>query len=100
MKILKIDNHKAKYSLDGITYSPIVNISKEDLKTIVDYIMENDDFEFDDIYNDANKIENKAENIIYSDLYTKLNELKEKKEGIIKKIDSKFSKLIEKYQLD
>ena len=37
MKILKIDSKKAKYSLDGVTYNPIVNISKEDLKKIIDF---------------------------------------------------------------
>lgn len=100
MKILKINNHKAEYSLDGVNYSSIVNISKEDLKKIIDYIMENDDIDFDQINDDTNKIENKAENIIYSDLYKKLNDLKQKKEEIIKKIDSKFSPLIEKYELE
>ena len=35
----------------------------------------------------------------YSDLYTKLNDLIQKKEDIIEKIDSKFSNLIEKYEL-
>lgn len=99
MKILKIDSKKAKYSLDGGTYNPIVNISKEDLKKIIDYIMENDDAELDPIDDVENKIENKAENIIYSDLYTKLNDLIQKKEDIIEKIDSKFSNLIEKYEL-
>lgn len=99
MKILKIENNKAKYSLDGQNFSPIVNINKEDLKLIVDYIMENDDAEFDAI-DDENKIENKAENIIYSDLHTKLNELVQKKDDIIEKIDSKFSSLIEKYEID
>lgn len=99
MKILKIDSKKAKYSLDGVTYNPIVNVSKEDLKQIIDYIMENDDAELDPIDDVENKIENKAENIIYSDLYTKLNDLIQKKEDIIEKIDSKFSNLIEKYEL-
>lgn len=100
MKILKIDSHKAKYSLDGVNYNPIVNISKEDLKKIVDYIMENDDIELD-CYDEAeNKIDNKAESIIYSDLYIKLYDLTQKKKEILEKVNSKFSNLIEKYELD
>lgn len=100
MKILKIDCHKAKYSLDGENYNPIVNISKEDLKKIVDYIMENDDIELD-CYDEAeNKIDNKAESIIYSDLYIKLYDLTQKKKEILEKVNSKFSNLIEKYELD
>lgn len=100
MKILKIDSHKAKYSLDGVSYNPIVNISKEDLKKIVDYIMDNDDTELD-CYNEAeNKIDNKAESIIYSDLYIKLYDLIQKKAEILEKVNSKFSSLIEKYELD
>lgn len=100
MKILKIDSHKAKYSLDGVNYNPIVNISKEDLKKIVDYIMENDDIDLD-CYDEAeNKIDNKAESIIYSDLYIKLYDLIQKKSEILEKVNSKFSSLIEKYELD
>lgn len=100
MKILRINNHKGEYSLEGTSFNNIVNISKEDLKTIVDFIMENDNIELDTIGDNQNTIENKAENIIYSDLYTKLNSLMEKKAEIIDKIDSKYSNLIEKYQLE
>lgn len=100
MKILKIDSHKAKYSLDGVNYNLIVNISKEDLKKIVDYIMDNDDTELDCYNEEENKIDNKAESIIYSDLYIKLYDLIQKKAEILEKVNSKFSSLIEKYELD
>lgn len=100
MKILRIKNNKGEYSLDGSTFNNIVNISKEDLKTIVDIIMEQEDIELDVIDDEKRKIENKAENIIYSDLYIKLNNLIEKKQEIIDRINSKYSNLIEKYQLE
>ena len=100
MQILKIDNHKAKYSLDGVTFNSIVNIGKEELKAIIDYIMENNDAEFDEPDDEMNKIENKPEEIIQSDLYAKLYNLNQKKEEIIEKVDSKFSELIAKYELE
>jgi hypothetical protein len=100
MKILKIDKNKAEYSLDGKSFNSIVNIGKEDLKTIIDYIMENDDAEFDEINGESNKINNKAEEIIYSDLYTKFSDLNSNKNDIIKEINDKFSTLIDKYELE
>lgn len=49
---------------------------------------------------EENKIDNKAESIIYSDLYIKLYDLIQKKAEILEKVNSKFSSLIEKYELD
>lgn len=99
MKILRINNHKAEYSIDGVEYNSIVNINKEILKLFVDNIMTSDDITFDKEEED-NKIENKAESIIYNDVYKKLNDLIEKKHEIIDKVDSTFSILIEKYELE
>lgn len=100
MKILKIENNLAFYSKDGIKYSSIADIQKEDLKTIIDYILENDDFELD-IQNDSDKqIKNKAESIIYTDIYNKLNELVNQKEEIAHTINNCFKNLIDNYQLE
>ena len=61
--------------------------------------MTSDDITLDKEEED-NKIENKAESIIYNDVYKKLNDLIEKKHEIIDKVDSTFSILIEKYELE
>lgn len=100
MKILKIENNSAFYSKDGIKYFSISDIQKEDLKNIIDYILENDDFELD-IQNDSdNQIKNKAESIIYTDIYNKLNELVNQKEEITNTINNCFKNLVDNYQLE
>lgn len=98
MKILRINNHKAEYSIDGTNYSSIVNINKETLKIFIDKIM-SCDTTFLDEEDENNKIENKAASIIYNDIYKKLIDLKEKKQDIINSVNMTFSKLIEKYEL-
>jgi len=93
MKILRINNHKAEYSIDGTNYSSIVNINKEILKIFIDKIMSCDTIFLDE------EDENKAASIIYNDIYKKLIDLKEKKQDIINSVNMTFSKLIEKYEL-
>lgn len=99
MKILRISDKNAEYSIDGINYTSITNISRDDLKVIVEYIMNNDDIILDEV-TEENKIVNKAEEIIYADIYNKLNDLKDKKTTIIEKVELKFKNLIEKYELE
>ena len=99
MKILRINNHKAEYSTDGVEYNSIININKEILKLFVDNIMISNDITLDK-EGDNNKIDNKAESIIYNDIYKKLDNLIEKKQEIIDRVDSTFSSLIEKYELE
>ena len=99
MKILRISDKNAEYSIDGINYTSITNISRDDLKVIVEYIMNNDDVILDEV-TEENRIVNKAEEIIYADIYNKLNDLKDKKTTIIEKVELKFKNLIEKYELE
>lgn len=99
MKILRISDKNAEYSIDGINYTSITNISRDDLKVIVEYIMNNNDIILDEV-TEENKIVNKAEEIIYADIYNKLNDLKDKKTTIIEKVELKFKNLIEKYELE
>ena len=77
MKILRINNHKAEYSIDGTNYSSIVNINKEILKIFIDKIMSCDTIFLDE------EDENKEEESEYKPLFTSetTSETEENKES-------------------
>lgn len=96
MKILRIANGKGEFSIKGETYKPIDEITKDDLLEILKLVIKAADIEFDEI-TDKNKVDNVAQNIVYSQLLSKIKELKEKKQSIIDDVDSEFKDAIAKY---
>ena len=96
MKILRIINGKGEFSINGDGYKPIDEITKDDLLEILKIIIKADDIEFDEI-TDKNKVNNVAQNIVYSQLLLKIKELKERKQSIIDDVDSEFKDAIAKY---
>lgn len=72
----------------------IEDISKEDLLSIVDYILEND-FELD-LYQEG-IIPNQVQDVIYKSLWQKLSLLKDEKDKIISEVDSLFKDAENKY---
>lgn len=63
MKILKIENNQAKFSLDGINFTLIDKITKESILSLINIVLDKDDIEMDE-YNEA-LLANKAHQIIY-----------------------------------
>ena len=97
MKVLKIENSKGfYYSTKTKQYVEIDKIDRDALLEVVEYIMNNNDDEFD-AYSDGT-IANKAQDIVYKSIYEKLKELKDKKETIINDIDSKYKNAFEEYK--
>ena len=96
MKILRIANGKCEFSINGDAYKPIDEITKDDLLGILKLVIEAEDIEFDEI-TDKNKIDNVAQNIVYSQLLSKIKELKERKQSIINEVNSEFKDAIAKY---
>lgn len=101
MKALIIENKKAYYkkSKDKAFEKEIItNITSEDIKNIIMYIMENEDIELCDTENI--EINNKAEEIIYIHLAKKVNELIEEKTQIVKSVEDEYIQFISKYKED
>lgn len=96
MKVLRINNGKGQFSIKEGDYKPIDEISKDDLLEILKLIIKAEDIEFDEI-TDKNKVDNVAQNIVYSRLLSKIKELKERKRSIIDEVNSEFKDAIEKY---
>lgn len=96
MKILRITNGKGEYSLDGIEFKLIDEITKEDVFRILELVIKDNEITFDEL-TDASQINNLAQNIVYTNLLTKLKEVISRKEDIINESKRDFADAIEKY---
>lgn len=96
MKILRIANGRGEFSINGGNYIPIDEITKDALLEILKLVIKAEDIEFDEV-TDKNKIDNVAQNIVYSQLLSKVKELKDRKQSIIDDVDSEFKDAIAKY---
>ena len=94
MKSLKIDNGKCLYNI-GEGYKTILDITKEDILKMLEYVYDNSECEFDE-YSEED-IVNEAEKVIYDNLYKKIIDFQNKKAALKSEIDLIFSKLEEKY---
>lgn len=98
MKVLKIDNKKCFYSKDGINYTPITDISKDDIYSILDIIYNSSDYIIDEI-TDQTEIVNDVEKIIYANIYEQLQSFIQNKETLKSEIESELKDVIDKYEL-
>lgn len=94
MKILKINNKKCFFDI-GNGEKTILDITKEDILKILEYLYENNDAEFDEYIEDD--IGNEAEKVIYNNLYNKFIDFTDKKETLKNEINMMFNELEEKY---
>ena len=95
MKYLKINDSKGYYSIDSENWIEIDKINKENIIILLDRAIETD-FEMDEY--DANKISNKAHQIIYKNIYAKFSELLENKNRFKDESEQLYKNAIEKYQ--
>jgi len=95
MKILRISNSKGEFSLDGINYSSVDTINKDDLLTMIDLFVKNI-CEMDE-YSEEN-IPNKAHQIIYQNLYQKFKELEQNKAQFEDMSKNIYKDAIDKYR--
>lgn len=101
MKILKINTSGiAEYSIDGVNYSPISEIGKDEIYTIIRQVIldSSNSLLFDDPT--VSTINNEAHKIIYSDLYSKVIELVSKRVTIVTAVENEIKPVREKYNLE
>lgn len=98
MKVLQINNNCGEYTTDGLKLNSIKDITKDDIKNIIELILFNDDIEFDEISEEL-KINNPVENIIYENILNKVKNLKINKEIIISTTFNNYAELYTKYDL-
>ena len=96
MKLLKIDNHCGYYRKENGSYQSIDEINKEDLLTLVNWTLDEDEVELEDY--DESLVKNHAHQIIYKSIARKLISLKERKQEFIDESARLFLEDYERYQ--
>lgn len=97
MKLLKIENKKCFYNLDGEHYNGISDISKEDILKILYLIYEEENISLDKIENQEDVV-NDVERLIYINLYSKLSSFAQNKLSIKTKLDDEVKDVVDKYK--
>ena len=97
MKLLKIENKKCFYTLDGEHYNGISDISKEDILKILYLIYEEENITLDKIENQEDVV-NDVERLIYINLYSKLSSFAQNKLSIKTKLDDEVKDVVDKYK--
>lgn len=97
MKLLKIDEKRCTYTLDGKKYNSISEISKDDILKMLYLIYENSEIELDKIESDEDVV-NDVERVIYSSLYSKLESFIQNKANIKNQLDEEVKEIEEKYK--
>lgn len=98
MKILRINNNKGEFSINGADYKSIDTISKDDILHLID-ILTQQDCEMDDVITD-NNLPNKAHLIIYKSLLVKFKELQNNKAFFRDMRDNEYKDAINKYRVN
>ncbi|MDD6042241.1 MAG: hypothetical protein PUB87_00630 [Eubacteriaceae bacterium] len=97
MKYLIIENGCGYYCLDGCNTSKksLDKITKEDLLTLVELCVEEEDFEMDTY--DSSLVKNAAHQIIYKNIFQKLEDIIQRRVSFADEKNSLYRKAIEKY---
>lgn len=95
MQILKIENNQGKFSLDGVIFTLIDKITKENILRLIDIVLSNDDITMD-TYDESN-LGNKAHQIIYRSIYGKLTELHGHKDAFQDECSAMYKAALDKY---
>ncbi len=94
MKILKIEQNKGYFSLDGVEWSELDRLTKENILIMLDMIISGT-AEMD-VYSDET-LKHPAHRIIYRNLYQKLSELSDDRDRFKLEVDSLYKEALEKY---
>ena len=96
MQILRINDHKGQFSLDGENYRELDLLVKDDIIILIDLVISRD-IEMDVF--DEEKIQHPAHKIIYRNLYNKLLALSAEKGRFKEESDEMFREAITKYKV-
>lgn len=94
MKVLKIENNKGFYLIDGKEWKSVDGITKQDLLELINLSLK-DDFERDEF--DADLLKNPAHQIIYKHVCEKLEDLNMRRKEFHDEITSSYQDALQKY---
>lgn len=96
MNYTKIDKLGVYFRLnEGMDWKPISDIQGDDLITLLEKALDEDEFELAEY--DTKQIKNEAQNIIYKSVYEKISEIRNDRENILDEHLQRYSEVIDKY---
>ena len=96
MNYTKIDKSSVFFRLNEVMdWKPISDIEGDDLITLLEKALEEDEFELIEYNNEL--IKNEAHNIIYKSIYEKISEIRNDRENILDEHLQRYSEVIDKY---
>lgn len=98
MKLLKADDSQGHFVKKADEFTPIDQITKEDLLRLAELALEQDEVDFDPY--DEEVIKNEAHRIIYRNILDKLESLRGRRDEFIEKRDGLYRDACEQYQQD
>jgi hypothetical protein len=97
MKCLRINDGKGEFSLNGVSFSPLDEIKKDDVLKIVDIALDPDqELEMDEY--SADSFTNQAHKVIYENLYCKFAELITNKGQFVSEVEELYQEAYDKYK--
>lgn len=98
MKLLKAEDNQGLFLNKHDEFSPIDQITKEDLLRFAELVLGEDEVEFDPY--DEKVIKNQAHRIIYKNILEKLEELWERRKEFVEQRGGLYREACEQYQQD
>jgi hypothetical protein len=94
MQVLRVNEKKAEYSINGENFKSVKDIDRDDLFTILDIAYEQGSVEYD---NSCDEILNDAEKTIYGQLIIQLSQFLQNAPAMKMEIDNLFEESLKKY---
>lgn len=98
MTLLKIENNKGKFSIDGINFIEIEKISKDDILKMLEKVLSENEIMIEESNEEDKKINSPAQKIIYDNIYEKVKEVTSEKDEINSFEEDEYYIAMKKYQ--
>ena len=98
MTLLKIENNKGKFSINGMDFIEIEKISKDDILKMLEKVLNETEIIIEESNDDDKKINSPAQKIIYDNIYEKVKEVISEKEEINSFEEDEYYIAMKKYQ--
>lgn len=97
MMLLKIENNKGEFSIDGINFIEIEKISKDDILKMLEKVLSENEIMIEESNEEDKKINSPAQKIIYDNIYEKVKEVISEKEEINSFEEDEYYMAMKKY---
>lgn len=98
MKLLKAENNQGYFLDKDGDFDPVDKVTKEDLLRLAEFVLEEDEIEFDPYSEDV--IKNEAHRILYRNVWEKLQGLRDRREEFLEQRDALYQQAFEKYHTE